>query len=118
MAKKVRELSRLEKLSIDSLRRMGLDIGMETKQSLALSNLLKVFEKIMRGIEKRVNKKMNEKIAEFKVDIGRKQAQFPHAMIVSTNPGGVKSSPPLGSKKIRNLYITPEGYFHMDYEDA
>lgn len=118
LARKPRRLSRLEKLSVDALRRMGLPSGVDTKQSLALITMLESFEKMMREKERRLLKEMEKKLAELKEEIERSKTGLPHGiMVVSVSPGGVRSTPPVGSHKIKNIYMLPDGQFHLEFED-
>lgn len=105
--KKARVLSRLEKLSLASRRRMGLEENTEELKAVAMEKMLKTI-KIF--IERRVKKLVEKEISKLKEQVR------PTSMIVSAG-SGVRSSPPPGSKKVKNLYVTTEGFFHIDYED-
>ncbi len=102
---KPRALSRLQKLSLASRRRMGLEDEPDEKQVL-----LRLFKALKASLQKKIDKMMVEAIDEMQ------KAPKPavSGLLVST---GLRSTPPSGSKKVRNLYVTPAGLFHVDYED-
>lgn len=89
LTKKPRELSRLERKSLRALQRMGLIDG-----------------------EMTLDEKIDEKI---RLVLDKLQMTRETPAIIGT---GISSTPPPGSKKVRNLYVTPEGRFHVDYEDS
>lgn len=62
--------------------------------------------------EMTLDEKIDEKI---RVVLSKLRMTSEMPAIIST---GLSSSPPLGSKKVKNLYVTPEGRFHVDYEDG
>ncbi len=113
LAKKPRKLSRLEQLSVNALKRMGLDAGANDSQSLLASELLKSLNKVIQNAERRILKKMDGKIAELQLD--REQKGVPS--FISVSSGDLSSTPSPGSKKIKNMFVTPDGKFFVEYED-
>lgn len=105
--KKPRPLSRLQKLSLASKRRMGLEDEIDTVAATALADLLK---SLRASIERKVDKKIEEAIAKLE-----KQRPSGISALLSVSTG-VRSLPPVGSKKIKNLYVTPEGRFHVEFD--
>ncbi len=70
--------------------------------------------------------KLTEKIAAIATDVVR-QAMFEFEINskgrgrgviigIATTGSGVKSQPPAGSRKIRNIYMRPDGQLHLEFE--
>ncbi len=86
-----RKLRSLEKLSLDAQRRMGLKDEEDA-----------FIEKIVKEVLQVITKQLK--------DVAQPQ------MAVSGGVSGLRSAPPPGSRKVKNLFVTPDGKFQVDFE--
>jgi len=105
LASKPRELSKLEKLSLAAQRRMGLEVQVDAKQA---------FAELLKNLKTSLERKMEKRIEQVMDEV--RKAQQPAVTLFSSSVG-LRSTPPTGSKKVKNIWVTPVGLFHVEYED-